>query len=50
MKAVAVRTLDSTRVSGAPNGSGTLFGLTVSRAGDGLYFVDDGSNTLKLLR
>ena len=37
-------TLDST---GNPPGSGTLFGLAV--APEGVYFVDDGSNTLNLL-
>jgi hypothetical protein len=37
-------TLNST---GNPPGSGTLFGLAV--APEGVYFVDDGSNTLNLL-
>jgi hypothetical protein len=40
---VAVKTIDT---SGA--GAGTLFGLAVVR-GTGVYFVDDGDNTLDLL-
>jgi hypothetical protein len=32
-----------------PAGNGTLFGLAVTPSGSGLYFVDDGSNTLNLL-
>jgi DNA-binding beta-propeller fold protein YncE len=40
---VAVKLLDST-------GAGTLFGLAVRPDGEGLYFVDDGSNNLHLLR
>ena len=43
---VAVKTLDTT---GTPWGSGTLFGLAVRPGGTGIYFVDDGSNTLNLL-
>jgi hypothetical protein len=42
---VAAKFLDNT---GNPPGSGTLFGL-VAIAGKGVYFVDDGSNTLNLL-
>ncbi len=30
-------------------GSGTLFGLAVDPRGNGIYFVDDGNNTLNLL-
>lgn len=30
-------------------GAGVLFGLTVPRRVDGIYFVDDGDNTLRLL-
>jgi hypothetical protein len=41
---IAKITLDST---GNPPGAGTLFGLAV--APEGIYFVDDGSNTLNLL-
>ncbi len=46
---VAVTTLDNTPVAGAPNGNGTLFGLALTPRADGIYFVDDGSNTLDLL-
>ena len=46
---IAVRTVDNTPVSGSPNGSGTLFGLAVAPTGRGVYFVDDGDNTLRLL-
>jgi hypothetical protein len=42
---VATRTLDS---SGDPAGAGTLFGLA-GAPNHGVYFVDDGSNTLNLL-
>jgi hypothetical protein len=41
---VATRLLDA---SGTPPGSGALFGLATTP--QGLYFVDDASNTLKLL-
>ncbi|MCL2768527.1 MAG: hypothetical protein FWD42_00245 [Solirubrobacterales bacterium] len=40
---VAVQTADS------KTGAGTLFGLAVAPDGKGIYFVDDGENTLKLL-
>jgi DNA-binding beta-propeller fold protein YncE len=43
---VATKTLDTT---GAPPGSGTLFGLAVSPDRTGVYFVDDGTNTLNIL-
>jgi hypothetical protein len=46
---VSVKVLDDTPVSGLPNGNGTLFGLAVTPGGTGVYFVDDGSNTLNLL-
>lgn len=39
---LATRTVDTT-------GAGTLFGITFSPSRQGLYFVDDGSNTLNLL-
>jgi hypothetical protein len=42
---VKAKFIDNT---GNPPGSGTLFGL-VAEAGRGVYFVDDGSNTLNLL-
>jgi hypothetical protein len=38
----AIRTIDTI-------GAGTLFGLAVAPGGQGLYFVDDGTNTLQLL-
>jgi hypothetical protein len=43
---VFVKLVDNT--GGPPPGAGTLFGLTVVD-GVGVYFVDDGSNTLNLL-
>jgi DNA-binding beta-propeller fold protein YncE len=30
-------------------GAGSLFGLVLNKAGNAIYFVDDGDNTLKLL-
>ena len=42
-KQVAVATADK------KTGAGSLFGLIVARGGSGVYFVDDGDNTLKLL-
>jgi hypothetical protein len=33
----------------ATNGAGALFGLTVPPGFDGIYFVDDGDNTLRVL-
>jgi hypothetical protein len=45
----AVKTLDNTPVPPGLNGNGTLFGLAVVPGGSGIYFVDDGSNTLNLL-
>jgi hypothetical protein len=32
-----------------PGGAGVLFGLTVPPGFDGIFFVDDGDNTLRLL-
>jgi hypothetical protein len=46
---IAVKMLDTSPVPPGPNGNGTLFGLAVRPAGDGVYFVDDGTNTLNLL-
>jgi hypothetical protein len=43
---VAMKTLDT---SGAPPGSGALFGLAVAPDATSLYFVDDATNTLNLL-
>lgn len=44
---VATRTLDS---SGSPAGAGALFGLAVTRQQRGVYFVDDATNLLQILR
>ena len=40
---VAVQTADK------QTGAGALFGLAIAPAGNGIYFVDDGENTLNLL-
>jgi sugar lactone lactonase YvrE len=40
---VAVRTVDTV------TGAGSLFGLAIVPGGRGIYFVDDGDNTLKVL-
>ena len=45
---VTVKMLDTTPVSGGLNGRGTLFGLVDAPHGAGIYFVDDGANTLNL--
>jgi hypothetical protein len=42
-KQVAVRTADT------KTGAGSLFGLVIAQGRTGVYFVDDGDNTLKLL-
>jgi hypothetical protein len=47
---VAVKMLDTTAVPPGLNGNGTLFGLVPAAGRSGVYFVDDGSNTLNLLR
>ena len=44
---VGVRFVD---VSHSRNGAGTLFGLAVAPSGSGVYFVDDGNNTLNILK
>ncbi len=36
-------------VSHSKNGAGTLFGLAIAPSGAGVYYVDDGNNTLNLL-
>ena len=36
-------------VSHSKNGAGTLFGLAIAPTNDGVYFVDDGNNTLNIL-
>jgi hypothetical protein len=46
---VAVKMLDTSPAPPGPNGNGTLFGLAVVPDGSGIYFVDDGTNTLNLL-
>jgi hypothetical protein len=45
---VATVQLDNTPIPGLPNGNGTLFGIALTPNGKGLYFVDDGTNTLNL--
>ena len=46
---VAVKMLDTSPAPPGPNGNGTLFGLAVVPGGSGVYFVDDGTNTLAVL-
>lgn len=46
---VATKTLDNTPAPPGPNGNGTLFGVAINQTGNGVLFVDDGSNTLNLL-
>jgi hypothetical protein len=46
----AVKMLDTSPVPPGLNGNGTLFGLTPAPGRSGVYFVDDGTNTLNLLR
>jgi hypothetical protein len=46
---VAVKMLDTSPAPPGANGNGTLFGLALRPTGDGIYFVDDGTNTLNLL-
>jgi parallel beta-helix repeat protein len=41
---VAVKAIDVSQ-----QGGGTLFGLAITSNGKGVYFVDDGNNTLNLL-
>jgi len=43
---VAFQWLDT---SGSPPGSGALFGLVVTPNRNGVYFVDDATNTFGLL-
>jgi hypothetical protein len=45
-KQIATTQLDNSTVPGLPNGNGTLFGVALTPNGQGLYFVDDGTNTL----
>ena len=46
-KRVGARFID---LSHSKNGAGTLFGLAVTPGGNGIYFVDDGNNTLNILQ
>ncbi len=46
---VATHALDTTLAPPASPGAGALFGLAVSPDNDGVYYVDDVSNTLNLL-
>jgi hypothetical protein len=46
---VAVKMLDTSPVPPGLNGNGTLFGLVPTAGRSGVYFVDDGTNTLNLL-
>jgi DNA-binding beta-propeller fold protein YncE len=39
-----------TRTADTKTGAGTLFGLVVAPASSGIYYTDDGDNTLKVLR
>ena len=43
---VATVTLDT---NGTPPGAGALFGLALTANHEGVYFVDDATNTLNLL-
>lgn len=40
----------ATRTADTKTGAGSLFGLVMAPGGHGLYYVDDGDNTLRLLR
>jgi hypothetical protein len=46
---IDLKMLDTTPLPPGLPGNGTLFGLAVVPGGTGVYFVDDGSNTLNLL-
>jgi len=43
---IAMRFLDR---SGSPPGAGALFGLAIAPRANGIYYVDDAANTLRLL-
>jgi hypothetical protein len=49
-KQVASQPIDNTPVTGEPNGFGCLFGLALIGRDDGVYFVDDCTNTLNTLK
>ena len=40
---IAVKTVETA------TGAGSLFGIAIVRGGRGVYFVDDGDNTVKVL-
>jgi hypothetical protein len=46
---IDLKMLDTTPLPPGLPGNGTLFGLAVVPGGSGVYFVDDGTNTLNLL-
>jgi hypothetical protein len=46
---VAVKTLDTTPATSGSPGNGALFGVAVPADRDGVYFVDDSTNTLNIL-
>lgn len=48
-KQVASFLLDNSVTPGSPPGAGALFGLAVAPYGQGVYFVDDATNFLRLL-
>lgn len=49
-KQVASKLIDNTPTTGEPNGFGCLFGLALIGRDDGVYFVDDCTNTLNTLK
>jgi hypothetical protein len=46
---VGLKTLDTTAAPPGPPGNGALFGLAIPTDRDGVYFVDDATNTLNIL-
>ena len=46
---VAIKMLDTSPAPPGPNGNGTLFGIAINPEQNGVFFVDDGTNTLNLL-
>jgi hypothetical protein len=46
---VAVKTVDTTPAPPGPNGNGALFGLALTPGANGVYYVDDATNTMNLL-
>jgi hypothetical protein len=46
---VAVKALDTTAAPPGAPGNGALFGVAIPADPDGVYFVDDATNTLKIL-